>query len=49
VWKMVPSYLLWYLWGEKNEKHLRTARDVGGASVICSFSLYTWTAAFVAP
>lgn len=50
VWKMVPFYLLWYLWKERNNISFEDCERM--LVEVKSFFFYTlclWTTAFVSP
>jgi len=51
VWKMVLSCLLWCLWRERNHRSFEDLeRSSAELESFCFFfTLFTWTAAFVAP
>jgi hypothetical protein len=50
VWKMVPSTLLWCLWREYNNRCFEDPKGTLAKIMSLFFNtLYTWTAAFLAP
>jgi hypothetical protein len=50
VWKMVPCCLIWYMWGERNDKQFEDKeRTIEELIYFFFYSLYSWTAAFLAP
>jgi hypothetical protein len=50
VWKMVPSYLLWCLWREINDRSFEDhERSFVELESFFFFTLFTWTSVFVAP
>jgi hypothetical protein len=50
VWKMVPTFLLWTIWREENNRNFEDLERFF-EDIISSFfhTLYLWTAAFVSP
>jgi hypothetical protein len=44
VWKMVPTYLFWCLWRERNDRNFKDREDAKG-----NFIVVLWTAAYVSP
>jgi hypothetical protein len=50
VWKMVPCCLLWCLWKERNDRQFKDKeRSMEELMSFFFYSLYSWTAAFLAP
>jgi hypothetical protein len=50
VWKMVPCCLFWCLWMERNDRQFEDKeRSIEELMYFFFFSLYSWTAAFLAP
>jgi hypothetical protein len=50
VWKMVPCCLLWCLWMERNDRQFEDKeRSMEELLYFFFSSLYSWTAAFLAP
>jgi hypothetical protein len=49
VWKMVHSCLMWCLWKEQNDRNFEDKeRTFEELKTFVFYSLYTWTAAFLA-
>jgi hypothetical protein len=47
---MVPSCLIWCLWRERNDRNFEDKeRTFEEFRTLFFYSLYTWTAAFLAP
>jgi hypothetical protein len=50
VWKMIPCCLLWCLWRERNDRQFEDKeRTIEELIFFFFYSLYSWTAAFLAP
>jgi uncharacterized membrane protein len=50
VWKMIHCCLLWCLWMERNDRQFEDKeRSMEELMYFFFFSLYSWTAAFLAP
>jgi hypothetical protein len=50
VWKMIPSYLLWGLWREMNDRNFEDCeRTLEEIKSLFFNILYLWTIAFVSP
>jgi len=50
VWKMVPYYLFWCLWRERNNRQFKDKeRTIEELIFFFFYSLCSWTVAFLAP
>jgi hypothetical protein len=50
AWKMIPLCLMWCIWRERNARCFEdTARSLEELLHYFMFTLYTWTAAWLAP
>lgn len=49
VWKMMPYCLLWYRWKERNNQNFEDQEMTLEELKSFFYSLYTWTATFLAP
>ena len=48
-WKMAPLCLMWCLWRERNDRNFNNQERTLEELKSNFFSLFTWTAAFLAP
>jgi hypothetical protein len=50
VWKMVPLYLMWCIWNERNARYFEdTSRNIEDLIHFFLYTLFTWTAGWLAP
>jgi hypothetical protein len=49
MWKMIPLYLMWCLWSERNTRYFEdSTRTLEELIHFFFFTLFTWTAAWLA-
>jgi hypothetical protein len=50
VWKMIPLYLMWYIWSERNAGCFEDSTSTLEELIhFFLFTLFTWTASWLAP
>jgi hypothetical protein len=50
VWKMVPLYIMWCIWRERNDRRFEdSSRSSEDLLRFFFFTLFTWTAGWLAP